>query len=70
MIKLTDINGRDVYVAAGNVARVNQADPSSQWHGIKSHVRLFDGGHIECQQDAATVNGLVVAELAVSREPS
>lgn len=66
MIKLTDINGRDVYVAASNVARVSQADSSSQWHGIKSHVRLFDGGHIECQQDAATVDRLVVIELAAS----
>lgn len=59
MFKLTDGSGRNVYVAANNVARINEACASSQWHGIKSVVHLFDGGTIDCQQDAATVASLV-----------
>lgn len=59
MFKLTDSNGRAVYVAPTNVARIDEAGDSSQWHGIRSFVRLFDGAVIECQQDVATVAGLV-----------
>lgn len=61
MLKLTDINGRAVFVAASNVARVNVAGESSRWHGIRSIVKLFDGAVIECQQDADEVAALVEA---------
>jgi hypothetical protein len=68
MLKLTDSNGRAVFLASTNVARVIEADPSSKWHGIYSIVRLFDGAVIECQQDAATVNRLVEAEMASAKD--
>lgn len=51
MIKVTNSNGLDVYLAATNIASVNQAGESSQWHGIRSHVHTFDKRIIECQQD-------------------
>jgi hypothetical protein len=59
MFKLTDSNGRDVYLTSANVARIDEAGTSSQWHGIRSFVRLVDGDVIECQEDAATVARLV-----------
>ena len=59
MLKLTDINGRAVFVAPSNVARINEADASSKWHGVRSIVRLFDGAVIECQQDASEVAALI-----------
>lgn len=63
MIKLNTAEST-VFVAAGNVARIDQAGASSQWHGIRSFVRLFDGGVIECHQDATEVARLVEAEEA------
>lgn len=67
MLKLTDINGTTRYVAAENVARIDQAGASSQWHGIKSFVRTYDGCVIECQQDADAVARMVEAEMLATR---
>lgn len=50
MIKLTNSDGRDIYVATNNIARITEAGPSSQWHGIRSFVRTVDGATIECQE--------------------
>lgn len=63
MIKLTDMNGRDVYLAARNVASVNEAGQSSQWHGVRSIVRTFDGAVIECQQEARHVARLIAEDV-------
>lgn len=52
------------FVAANNVARITEAGVNSQWHGIRSIVRLFDGGLLECDEPADTVRKLVDAELA------
>ena len=62
MIKLTDINGHTRYVAASAIASVTEAGASSQWHGIKSIVKLFDGLVIECQQTADDVALKVMIE--------
>lgn len=59
MFKITDSNGQDVYLTSAHVARIDEAGSSSQWHGIRSFVRLVDGAVIECQQDAAAVARLV-----------
>lgn len=63
MIKLTDMNGRDVYLAARNVASVNEAGQSSQWHGVRSIVRTFDGAVIECQEEARHVARLIADDV-------
>lgn len=57
MIRVTDINGCDFYIAASNIASINVAATSSQWHGVRSIVHLFDGGLIECQQEARDIAG-------------
>ena len=61
MIKLIDIEGRAHYVSPANIARVTEPGASSQWHGIRSIVRLFDGDVIEAQQSAAEVIAAVSA---------
>ena len=40
------------YVSAQNIARITEAGTSSQWHGIRSIVRLHDGGLLECSETA------------------
>lgn len=64
MIEIHAFSGATHYLAAAAIARVEQACPSSQWHGIKSVVHLFDGKVIECCQTAAEVRRLVEAEGA------
>ena len=49
------------YVAPANIARVTAAGPSSQWHGILSIVRLFDGGLLECSEPAEQINAAIVS---------
>lgn len=86
MIKVTNSNGLDVYLAATNIASVNQAGESSQWHGIRSNVHTFDKRIIECQQDVRHIanqladfggidivarhGGSVEIEAAIRAEPA
>lgn len=55
MIRITDSEGTDHYVAPANIARVVVAGTSSQWHGIRSIVKMFDGATIEAQQEAQAI---------------
>lgn len=52
MIKITDINGCANYLAPEAIARVTEAGTSSQWHGIRSIVKTFDGQTIEARDSA------------------
>lgn len=52
MIKLTDHNGRDHYLAPAAIARVSEAGVSSQWHGIRSIVRTFEGEILEVRESS------------------
>ncbi len=53
MIRLTSATSCTThYVAARNIARITEAGASSQWHGIKSIVRTFDGQTLECRETA------------------
>ncbi|CAB3858744.1 hypothetical protein LMG26788_02147 [Achromobacter pulmonis] len=61
MIKLTDSNGAAIYLAPAAIASIQQAGPSSAWHGIRSYVRTFDGKTYEVQQDASEINAAVDA---------
>ncbi len=63
MIRVTDINGCEFYLAATNIASINVAATSSQWHGVRSIVSLFDGGLIECQQEARHVARLIAEDV-------
>ena len=41
------------------IARITEARPSSQWHGIRAIVKLFDGEILEVEETAGAVMSLV-----------
>lgn len=47
MIEITDYKGLKHYVAPSAIAQISEASASSQWHGIRCYVKLFDGTVIE-----------------------
>lgn len=59
MIELTDREGRSTFVAPSAIASVAEAGVSSQWHGTRSYVRLFDGRVIEASQTAHAISEAV-----------
>lgn len=62
MIRLTSVSNSGTithYVSPRNIARVSEASISSQWHGIQSIVRTFDGDLIECCETARDINAQV-----------
>lgn len=62
MIKLTDSNGRAHYVAVSAIATVCEASTSSQWHGIRAIVKLFDKTVIEASDTASEVIDAMAAK--------
>ena len=64
MIGLTTPHNNTVqYVAPNAIARVIEAGASSQWHGIRSIVKTFDGATIECRESAIEINEAVLRAL-------
>lgn len=61
MIKLTNTNGAAVYLAPAAIASIQEADASSQRHGIRAYVRTFDHRTYEVQQTAAEINAAMAA---------
>jgi hypothetical protein len=59
VIKLTDINGRVVYLAPSAIAQVTEAGVSQAWHGVRANVKMFDGGWIEVQQTPDVINAQI-----------
>lgn len=55
MIRIQNHRGRYDYVSPDAVASIQEAGTSSQWHGIRSFVKLFDGRLIESSEDAALI---------------
>lgn len=47
-----------------NIARITEAGPSSQWHGIRAIVKLFDGDVLEVEEIADAVRAMVDKEAA------
>lgn len=43
------------YVSPRNISRVTEAGASSEWHGIRSYVRTFDGAVLECRETAQEI---------------
>ena len=62
MIELIDLNGKRHYLHPDAIARVTEAGASSQWHGIKSIVKCFDGQVIECGASAKDVARVIEAQ--------
>ena len=47
------------YVSPQAIARVIEAEPSSQWHGIRAYVKTFDGATLECSETAHEINAAI-----------
>lgn len=62
MITLTDYNGKRHYLHKDAIARVTEAGTSSQWHGIRSVVKCFDGQVIECSDTAQAIAQQIEAQ--------
>lgn len=64
MIRLTSVTSsgyRTHYVNPENIARITEASASSQWHGIRTFVKLFDGETLECSEGINEVHALIEA---------
>lgn len=64
MIQITSSGGRVYFLSADAIAKISEAGPSSQWHGIMCYVKCFDGSVIESRDDAAQIAAAVKAEGA------
>lgn len=47
-IKVFDVSGRAHLISPKNIVRISEAATSSQWHGIRSFVKMTDGVTLEC----------------------
>ena len=64
MIRLTERNGKDHYLAPQNIARVTEADVRLQRHGIRAFVRTYDGVTIEASEEAGHIAAQLSSKLA------
>jgi len=62
MIELTTNTGTNQYVSKNAIAQITVAGVNSQWHGIRSYVKMFDGTVIDCRDTAGEVAAMVEAE--------
>lgn len=62
VIRITGIDGRAHYVSPSAIASITEAGASSQWHGVKAIVRLFDGRVIEASETAQEIAALAAAK--------
>lgn len=62
MIKITDYKGNTHFVAHNAVAKLSETGASSQWHGIRCIVKLFDGSVIESSDTADYIASLIVQQ--------
>lgn len=62
MIKIQDTNGQTHYLAAAAIASIAEAGTSSQWHGTRAIVRLFDGCVIEARDTAEEIAARIAKE--------
>ena len=53
MINVQDINGRCHLLNTEAISRVTEAGASSQWHGVRTIIRMIDGSIIESR---STIN--------------
>lgn len=62
MIEITNPLGKRTYLATAAIASVTEAGTSSQWHGIKCHVKCFDGTVLECRDTARQIAEKIAKE--------
>ncbi len=61
LIEVTSPEGRKRAVMVSRILTIDEAAPSSQWHGIRSHIHLSGSGTIECQETVAEVAAKIKA---------
>lgn len=66
MIEILRYDGRKELVSPAAIARVTEACASSQYHGIKSLVKLFDGQIIESCNTTQEIGDLLCKQLEVT----
>ena len=62
MIVLTDTGGKRHHLALGAIASFSEASTSSQWHGIRAIVYLFDRRVLEVQDTAPEIAAMIEKE--------
>lgn len=62
MIEVTDCSGHRHYLAPAAIASISEAGVSSQWHGIRSYVRMFDGRTIEARDTVDEITARLAKE--------
>lgn len=68
MIRLTTPgSGLIHHVPARCIDRISEVGTSSNWHGIRSTVRLTEGLTLECAETPRAILEMVEAELAAER---
>ena len=66
MIKLTSRTSsgdRTHYIQPDAIARMTEAGASSQWHGIRTIVKTFDGDVLEVSEDIQHIVKMLQQEL-------
>ena len=66
MIEILRYDGRKELINPSAIARVTEACVSSQYHGIKSLVKLFDGQLIESCHTMDEIAALLCKQLQVN----
>lgn len=66
MIEILRHDGRKELINPAAIARVTEACASSQWYGIKSIVKLFDGQVIESCHTTDEITALLAKQPQVS----
>ena len=61
MIEVRTHSGGVEYLHPNAIARITVASASSQWHGIRSIIRTFDGAVIESSDDADYLIRMIAA---------
>ena len=59
MIHITDIDGRSHFLSVSAVAIVSEPGNGAQWHGVKAHVKTFDGQTIEAREEADWIRKMI-----------
>lgn len=62
MIKVTDSQGCLHLINPSQIVRVSEAGSSSKYNGTRSHIKLTDGVHLDCQQSVTQVQALIEAQ--------
>jgi uncharacterized protein YlzI (FlbEa/FlbD family) len=55
MIKVSDIDGRERFLAESAIAQITAAGSSQAWHGIRANIKIFNGEWIEVRESPQAI---------------